>query len=52
MNRVLSRDGGGIEQYIRNFGFGHKGCEENGIEGVIGNTCQAGKPLFSVIWIV
>jgi hypothetical protein len=38
MNRGLSRDIGGIEQYVRNFGFGHKGCLENGREGVIGNT--------------
>jgi hypothetical protein len=40
MNRFefLSRDRGGIEQYIWIFGFGHKGCEENGRGGVIGNT--------------
>jgi hypothetical protein len=38
MNRVLSRDRRGIAQYVRIFGFGHKGSEENGRGGVIGNT--------------
>jgi hypothetical protein len=52
VNRDLVRDGGGIKMYIRNFGFGDKGCEENGRGGVIGNTRQAGKPVFSVVWIV
>jgi hypothetical protein len=38
VNRVLSRDDGGIEQYIRKFVFGDKGCEETGRGGVSGNT--------------
>jgi hypothetical protein len=37
-NIVLSRDRGVVAQHIRNFSFGHKGCEENGREAVIGNT--------------
>jgi hypothetical protein len=52
VNRDLVRDEGGIEQYIRKFVFGDKGCDENGRGGVIGNTRLAGKPVFSVICIV